>query len=1771
MQLNVQNSTVADIDFESLDLGPLAWVMDELRKSLDGSAKALKRFVREAEVAKGTDLLSIDALQLRIARQQLHQAVGALEMVGLKAPALVLHAMESAVQRFIQSPAQCSHEAAAKIERASFALTEYLEGVLAGKPISSVSLFPQYRDVQTLALSERIHPADLWSYSWRWLQPELNLAVEPTKYADNARATFDHSVLQIMKGVAPQAGDILKKLSLGLSAEQSDQHPRIFWTIAAAFFEAIALSLLPADIYVRRAASRVLMQYTSLSNGRLDVSERLAQDLLFFCAQAVPPHPAAAPVLSAVRSTYALDRIKPVDYEMVQFGRFDPALLAQARKRIVSAKETWSYLSAGDVNKSRLVVDQFNLVADSLIKLHPPSEPLAQAILLAIDQVANVGVTPAIELAMEVATAILYLEAAFDDLDPSDPDLVDHTQHLAKRLDRVMKGGLPEPLEPWMEELYRQVSDKQTMGSVVGELRISLGDVEKSLDLFFRNPQDKTVLQNVPGQLSQMRGVLSVLGLQQASQAVLHMSGSVEQMLANEANEPLEKNTKVFEKLGNNVGALSFLIDMLNYQPVLAKKLFVYDELQGELKPLMGRTHRATSPVISEMTRPVELHPQIVFPDLFSDLDSDVVQLKSSTHDVEVAVIPAFKEVLTVTSESERFTGVDITSLQVSSYAPVVDATVVHGDLVDIEEDDLRDIFLDEAREATLNGQHTLTTLVGNPSDVGQLAVLRRVFHTLKGSSRMVGLNEFGHAAWAVEQLFNSWLADQKPASDELILLTKNLLAGFSWWVEAIANSCDDVWSAAAFCASADAMRTERRLLYINVPVPLEEMPTVEDPLQKLVGAQGEAISAPLFDVLALDSEVIETEIESELDFDALFGVEQSPIFAPANETAPAMTFSEDIRGIDFSSLAALSGQHDALLSTASPHTKTSKSNLDSDEVEAFEELSSNIGPDTTHSTDAAAEALSETNSEQQFSSGTAELISDADGLDQLAANVPETAFKDGFESVTTRSLNASGETAALVDEQIKIIGNLRIGIPLYNVYLNEADEWSRRLVTELSEWAIEFHHPVNYSTVALAHSLAGSSATVGFDALSQIARALEQALQQSQVHHVDKDAAEYASLFVDAAEDIRRLLHQFAAGFLKEADTNILKRLRKLEFFEGSSAWPIEDDTIYDSLTTADPDKLDLSDPYPFQIPAQSKSVPIPQTVKATAQFHAVKPAPAGLSFLPFTKTEFEAVVNDEIDAVDAIDMELFPIFDEEAAELLPQLGGALRQWSARPDNKSVRVEVLRVLHTLKGSARLAGALRLGEMAHRIESEIEYLGLSALTTQDFELLLSRFDAMVQTIEALRKSEPGITSHIANEEVIPFASVQQVAGKSLIPAPQSIVKQSLRLAATATVRVRSQLLDRMITQAGEIMITRSRLEVELGKLQSSLGDMSGNLNRLREQLRDIELQAESQMQSRLAHSKELKAGFDPLEFDRFTRVQELTRMMAESVNDVATLQRILQQAVQTSEDNLIVQARQSRELQSDLLRTRMVEFESISDRLYRVVRQASKETGKQVRLDLVGGSIEMDRGLLDRMTSAFEHLLRNCVAHGIENPDVREAAGKDPVGLVVVNLRQEGNDVSVEFSDDGAGLNLKHIRERAIAQGLVSSDQTLPDQDAINLIYLPGFTTAIEVTELFGRGIGMDVVRSEVYAVGGRIETSTVAGKGTHFKLILPLTTAVTHVVMMRAGNLSVGVPVSLVETVRRTPAKELQQAYSTGFLDVAGPACRTAPCPIHKALLHRF
>lgn len=1702
------------------DLGPLAWVLDELRKSLDGAIKGIRRFVRDADAAGGVAAAGIDVGPLRNARQQLHQSVGALDMVGLPAPTKVLRAMEALAQKMLDQPSLATEDGVARIERAGFALIEYLESVLKGKNASAVALFPQYRAVMELAGAERVHPADLWAPVWQWLPVPVPVGTQPIEYSPDLRRQMDQAVLRLVRlGEAGSARTLLD-ICLGFAAAQKNADVRIFWMICAGYFEGMALQLCGDDIYTKRAASRILQQYASLVKGDAGLSDRLAQDLVFFCSRAVPTASQPAPILSAVRAAYGLINTKAVNYDVEQFGRFDPAALALARKRIAAAAETWSALAGGDTNRLKLAAEQFGAVAESLVKLHAESAELARALTSAIDSTLRSGAAPTPAVAMEVATSVLYLEAAYDDLDPTDNQMVERGERLAQRLEHVLSGGEPEPLEQWMEELYRRVSDRQTIGSVVDELRTSLAEVEKSLDQFFRAPTDKSALHQVPSQLAQMRGVLAVLGLEQPALACLRMRSTVEQLLVDEIDERTAP-TGVFEKLGNSLGSLSFLIDMLSYQRALAKKLFVYDEDAGEFKTLMGRERAA---VVSPPQAPAPVPAAPVAP-------------------VRVAA-PAVVQ-------------------------PEIDD--------DEDEGDLLDIFLEEAREVVQTGLDSTSALTGNPADLEQQTILRRAFHTLKGSSRMVGLNEFGEAAWSFEQLLNALLAEQRGASDDLLNLVGRAMHAFGRWVEDIAANNHEHWSAQDFRKSSDALRLHKEYVPLQTPgdavdtvaeIPeLDETPTLMDESQvHEVSGIPEILEIPEIAELPIEPEPLEVPALAE-DFrlevaqpqdevaqepEAVVLTEEKfdfggfdlalPESAEVVELVPQAELASEVDllpeadvpvEIELASEPELEPVSEALLPEVQPSEESEISVAEAIELPDIEsvqepepepepELTAEIEPEVVSEVEAnlAQETTEEPAPELEPEIETVVLDSTelepvAELVQDDAELVPETIELTEPEPEPDLQLALPDED----DEGTKVIGDLRLSIPLYNIYLNEADEWSRQLQTELNEWSLELPRPLPDSVVSLAHSLSGSSSTVGFNALFTEARALEHALEHVKLHH--QSNPEHASVFNNAAEDIRRLLHQFAAGFLKDADDSIVAALKKITATE-------------------------------FPAP----------TLEEEAEPAPVAPLPIMAAPLSVVQAQ-----DDEIDAVDNLDPDLLPIFQEEAQELMPQLGTALRQWVDHPENAKARGESLRHLHTIKGSARLAGAMRMGEMAHHLESSIEQLGSSALQSVQLEPLLMRFDALQETFDSIGQEDTALhmspveaqqsveADLSAAEEYQPAPAVAEPVAATRLDAKQfaPAMMQPTRTTGQQSVRVRSQLLDRLVNQAGEVMITRSRMDVRVKQLRASMDELGGNLERLRQQLRDVELQAESQMQSRLAQTKETSQVFDPLEFDRFTRVQELTRMMAESVNDVGTVHRNLQRSIEGAEDDLISQGRQARELQRDLLRTRMVEFEAISDRLYGVVRQAGKDSGKQVKLDIVGGSIEMDRGVLDRMAPTFEHLLRNAVGHGIEAAAVRTQAGKPAAGNIVINVRQEGNDVYVAFRDDGGGLHLDKIRAKAIANGLIQEGDVLPPDEAANLIFMPGFSTADQITELSGRGIGMDVVRSEVQALGGRIETTTELGQGTTFKLILPLTTAVTQVVMLRMGQFTIGVPANLMERVLRAPIALVEQAYANNHFDMDG------------------
>ncbi len=1662
-------NTVAtgDNELPISDLGPLAWVLDELRKSLDGATKALRRYVRDEQLARGSVLSEPDTSALRIARQQLHQAVGALEMVGLEAPARVAFAMESVAERLVQRPEQCTEELANRMEWAGFALAEYLEGVLKGKTASPVALFPQYKPLLELVGAQRIHPADLWPLPWEWRTVPLPADAMPRAMDADTRRDMDHAVLRWMKHGEAQAARELCELCTGLAAQAPSEQAQTFGMVCAAYFEGAALNLVEADVYTKRVASRVLQQYAAMTKEPNDVSARLAQDIVFFCSRAVPVENSVAPILVAVRQAYGLTRSKPVDYAREQFGRFDPALLVLARKRIATASETWSALAGGEVQRLRVVADQFSAVADTVTKLHAESGALAQALSEAVAFTVQSAAAPSPAVAMEVATSVLYLEAAYEDLDPTDNQMAVRSGRLAQRLQHVISGGEAEPLEGWMEDLYRRVSERQTMGSVVDELRVTLEEVEKSLDQFFRDPTDTGYLREIPGQLAQMRGVFSVLGLEQPAIAALRMRSSVEHLLVDGAKSSLDR-TQLFERLGNSVGAMGFLIDMLSYQRALAKTLFVYDEAAAEFKPRMGRER-------ANLLRDTPT-------DAPDEGDADALRAVPDGRAPEPA-------------------------LSLPTDIAVTD---------DDDDTALLDIFLQEAREVLQQGEDALLALRRDPSNLADQTSLRRAFHTLKGSSRMVGLTAFGEAAWAYEQLMNTALAAQAPVSDALIASCAEALPALAQWLDDIAEADAAAWAPAPFRTSADALRLHGHTLPLQVPVRRKRHDpwTLESAAVVAVSASTEA------------SELLRAQDPPAVEFAAtqLAGDALLDSLVP-HDLGPATTLLAD-------PLADSVGHADFEATQMFEFEPTAPADLRA------------LGLDPAGASIPVAEVQELGTFDFEDLLGLAATEFQAlDPLEPSAAvsapelSVPEPEIQPVEPPLVPWPEPEAGEELQADDEGMKVVGTLRMSIPLYNVYLNEADEWSRRLQTELSEWAMELAHPISDSVISLAHSLLGSSATVGFAALSDLARELEQALQHAQLHRQMRP--EHADTFCDAAEEVRRLLHQFAAGFVKEADEHVINALKAIT----ESEFP--------------PSVLGLLEPVNklLQEPAEVPDV----ATGADALVAAAAPL---------------RVVDEhdeEIQAEDQLDPDLLGIFEEEATELLPQLGLALRQWVARPDNQSARSEVLRVLHTLKGSARLAGAMRLGEMSHRIESAIEQLGSENLQSIQIEPLLGRFDTLQATFAALEKVPAGVEALPLNNEAhdspaaepAPHATAQEAGDRNgvdkaiglppaatpAMPPPASVpvpapVLSGQRIGGAQTVRVRAQLLDRLVNQAGEVMISRARMDDRLTQLRGSLGELTGNLDRLRQQLRDVELQAESQMQSRLALAKDSAQAFDPLEFDRFTRVQELTRMMAESVNDVATVQRTLQRAVEGTEDDLAAQGRQAKELQKDLLRTRMVEFDGVADRLYGVVRQAAKETAKQVKLDVQGGAIEVDRGVLERMVPAFEHMLRNAVVHGIELPDARVARAKPAYGTITVAVAHEGNDITVRFSDDGAGLQFDRIRAKALAKGMIPADTALSNVEAANLIFAPGFSTSDEITEMAGRGIGMDVVRAEVHGMGGLIEVQSQADVGTTFKLVLPLTTAVTQVVVLRMGNITYGVPANLLETVLRLPVTAVDAAY---------------------------
>jgi chemosensory pili system protein ChpA (sensor histidine kinase/response regulator) len=1856
------------------DTAALAWVLEQVRDNLLGALAAVRRQAQLGALAGAESDTTSALLQ---ARTHVHQAAGALELLGQAGAARVLHTAERALIGALEQPTRLDAPMIEALESALHAALDFLEARAGGRDEPAVKLFRQYRALADLAGGEPAHPADLWDVPWDWPHPAGDdTGARPL--GQQARSDYERALLDVLRaGDLRGAGRAMQGVAHQASqAASSDE--RALWWIAEGFFSALGDELLDTDIYVKRLCNRLNLQLRQMLAGQSQASRRLGHELAFFCDQALARARAldrpAPEALQSVARALGLRGAEVVDWQQPYFGLVDPALVQQARKRMLQVKDGWAHIGNGDFSRIARLQENLQQLGVLMRQLCTGAEvlPAAAERMVGVIGEQHALLTP--ERVLEVATALLFLEASLVHFRADDADFLPHARELAQRLQRSAQGYASEAFAPWMEELYRKVSETQTLGTVVQELRHDMGTVEHLLDAYFRNPATLPELEPVPRLLGQMRGVLSVLGMDVGAQALGHIRHSVENLLATAPDETAARQPGgPFDRLAANIGALGFMIDMLGYQPELAKASFQFDPRTGELRPVVPHARQAApAPAQAPAVAPAEmaaldasaaafapaLTPEPAAPQSFAPTTVDDAEATPTEP-------PPLEEADTLVPPAEPQDATEQLGMPQQQPAPAMlepdlDALLLQAapaqpapaadEAVDPE---LLEIFLDEADEVVGEGRQRVADLrSAEPAD-DSLTALRRCFHTLKGSSRMVGMRDFGEAAWALEQSFNQVLAEGGPAPAELLDLASHALDRLEAWAHALRAGDAQGHSSTELVRAAQRLRDGQPAEVLAAVPPARDATPQSQPepqAQAEAHAQPEAEASPEPQAEALpglelpdlalapeqpapndeelarllQADAFEPALEQPQAEQASDAAEteaaQAPLPEPASEAAqpapdeaglageepagedaqhppvaeaPAWLSRPEIAPWPDASLLDLDGagaQAGAAQEPASPPPHAERA--DSWQPGAASELPEVAAPaheaHETHRTHEAQEPLEPL---EPLEHQEAEQTGDIHAVDE--AQQPRE-----FEHPSPQA--AGQDAGATSDDQESRVDESRIPQALQAIYLNEADDLVRRLDQSLSAWAMLPQLAIGPAPMALAHQLRGSSATVGLRSVQQLAGLLEQAIQAQGAHPLALLETE-RDLLPQALEQIRGLLHQFAAGFLRPPQAELVDALqslvRRLEEL-GPEATPEQPDELSPPTDEAAASAHADSAPapaWPWELEPQASDAldAVPQApgpaVPAAPTWAPAQPgdelevheqAPAALADLaadwltdelaqggpaaPAPAPAPAAVPDVAPELRDSIDAELFPIFEFEAADLLPQLGNALRQWESHAGDRAAPREAMRLLHTFKGSARMAGTMALGDMAHALESDIEALlsGDGRPDEQAVMELTGRFDALNTRFERLREANARGESELGDihpERALLEEQAMSVEEPARVPgaddaAHAAAASQPLRgFERSQPVRVQAALLDRLVNQVGEVSIARARLDNEFELIRGSVRDLGDNLSRLRAQVRDIELQADAQMAARTQAARDDGRGFDPLEFDRFTRFQELTRMMAESVDDLALVQNSLGRALQSTEDNLTRQSRLTRELQRDLLRTRMVEFDSISERLYRTVRQASKDAAKPVRLDIQGGTIELDRGVLDRMAPAFEHLLRNAVAHGLETPAEREAAGKQAVGTITLRLRHDGSEVVVSVSDDGGGLRYGDIAAKARSQGLLGDGEQPTQAQLREFIFQPGFSSAARTTEMAGRGVGLDVVRTDTRALGGRVEVESVAGRGTTFTLVLPLTTAVTQVVLLRSGERIHAVPSSLVDLVLRMRPSELDAALREQQLEHGG------------------
>jgi chemosensory pili system protein ChpA (sensor histidine kinase/response regulator) len=678
------------------------------------------------------------------------------------------------------------------------------------------------------------------------------------------------------------------------------------------------------------------------------------------------------------------------------------------------------------------------------------------------------------------------------------------------------------------------------------------------------------------------------------------------------------------------------------------------------------------------------------------------------------------------------------------------------------------------------------------------------------------------------------------------------------------------------------------------------------------------------------------------------------------------------------------------------------------------------------------------------------------------------------------------------------------------------------------------------------AHTLKGTSASYGFPRFSEIAGKLAHVFQ-------------YA-LNAPLGDDLHGPLTEFLSDGISLLETSLLE--------------------ISDTGQESVEDIAAFKERYRFAFPPEPPPLNLmPPAAEVTEPIQTESPD----TFEPeqmhtgLTGSYFDALPPD-----DEVPAEIQEFFQPEAEEHLQVVSDCLLSLEGNNNPEEIN-RLFRAIHTVKGSAAQVGLRRLGAIAHRVEDLIGRLrdGEVEPSPTVVDLCLASVDVLKKTLHRewadeaeMRSGVDSLLGRIAAlvpqevEEPQPAAEATEPTEAEAVAtktpqktAAKSAPSNSKPAAAAKSVRIALARLDRMMNTVGELVISRTKMVGRVAELEKLIDTLSFSKERLQGKVNEFQEKYEynrirSQIATPWANNQRQKlltsaaAGetgflddFSELEMDRYDDFNILSRSMTEISADVNEVLTQLESYIGRVEVDIDEFTKLAHYLQDEITAARMVPIGTLYSLLSRAVRDAAKSSQKKVELDFSGSDTELDNNIIQQISDPLVHLVRNSVAHGVELPPDRVAAGKPEQGKVMLRAYHRGNHIYIEVEDDGRGIDYDRVRQSAIECGLVSTETAdrLTERDLREMLFHPGFSTAAVKTELAGRGVGLDVVRSNLNALNGEIEVQSTAGQGAKFILKVPLTLIISPALFVRCGSLHFALPLAVVEEIRRLRADEIE------------------------------